>query len=511
MMFDDPAINKDDGPKSYYSCPSCNSFPLINLKEKSIKCPNEHKFKLEDDTFDELFSKMTKLDPSDIPCSECSNKKANFYCFDDDKYYCSNNTREFNSIEISKLHDHCKYHRIKNAYFCEKHNENYCGAYENIHSNCENQIKLEDIKPKQDEVDSLLNSISKYRTEFNKEVNMFLSRFRKCRNEINAEYSLYETILNTYNNIKDNYFLIKNVNELLGQNWKDKWKLINIDKQIEEIKKISSINDITITINITNDTLNKDIYFLCDQENNTADFTYDELNNDNCRLYIDEKQCEFKKYAKFTTTGEHTIRLRISKHLKSMFNMFYECRNLTKIDLSYLNTREVTSMKGTFDHCYELLEIIGLEKIDTSNVTNTSFMFNGCQKIKTLDCRNFNMKNVTDMNTMFQCCYELEEIKGLSAFNTENVTEMSYLFNKCYKMEKLDLENFNFTKVTNIEYIFGFCRELKTLILNGNINPTCTTNDMFVDNYRDDLEIKVKGGDVNHKIRLLHGMTFTEF
>ena len=54
------------------------------------------------------------------------------------------------------------------------------------------------------------------------------------------------------------------------------------------------------------------------------------------------------------------------------------------------------------------------------------------------------------MNTMFQACYELENL-DLSNFDTSNVTNMSWMFNQCNNLKYLNLLNFtiNYNCITD--------------------------------------------------------------
>ena len=48
------------------------------------------------------------------------------------------------------------------------------------------------------------------------------------------------------------------------------------------------------------------------------------------------------------------------------------------------------------------------------------------------------------MSYMFNKCYNLKEIKGINKFNTSKVTDMSSMFKECEELKYLDLSNFEF-------------------------------------------------------------------
>jgi surface protein len=60
-----------------------------------------------------------------------------------------------------------------------------------------------------------------------------------------------------------------------------------------------------------------------------------------------------------------------------------------------------------FSGCNKL-ELIGLNKFDTSKVTDMSYMFNYMDNMINFDLSNFNTENVNQMENMFSSIYNLE-------------------------------------------------------------------------------------------------------
>ena len=58
------------------------------------------------------------------------------------------------------------------------------------------------------------------------------------------------------------------------------------------------------------------------------------------------------------------------------------------------------------------------------------YMFHACSSLKELNLSNLNSNNVTDMGTMFFQCSSLKDL-NLSNFNTNNVTDMRSMFYGC--------------------------------------------------------------------------------
>lgn len=144
-----------------------------------------------------------------------------------------------------------------------------------------------------------------------------------------------------------------------------------------------------------------------------------------------------------------------------MSHMFWNCRNLSSLDLTNFNTTKVENMFGMFNGCENLSSLV-ISNFNTANVTDMSNMFYLCKNLSSLDIPNFNTANVTDMSYMFDTCQKLTEL-NLSNFKTEKVKNMRYMFSYCNKLKKLNLSNFNTANVTNMTCMFINCKELSSL------------------------------------------------
>ncbi|WP_308268235.1 BspA family leucine-rich repeat surface protein [Prevotella sp.] len=102
------------------------------------------------------------------------------------------------------------------------------------------------------------------------------------------------------------------------------------------------------------------------------------------------------------------------------------------------NTYTPTSLKDFFRDCTGLNEITGLKYLNTAEVTDMSFMFWNCKNLSSLDLTNFNTTKVENMSGMFHFCEKLSSLV-ISNFNTANVTDMSNMFSYCNMLEKLNL------------------------------------------------------------------------
>lgn len=227
---------------------------------------------------------------------------------------------------------------------------------------------------------------------------------------------------------------------------------------------------------------------------------YNELNENNCRLYINGIKTDFCKEFKFTNPGKNRVEIEMKEgtQLKSMLGMFNkipivsidvstfdtsqvtnmsclfsECHKLHSINFGNFNTEKVVNMSALFQECYSLASI-DLSSFDTSRVVDMSCLFNECKKLTSLDITNFNTSRVTSMSALFQKCFLLTSI-DLSSFDTSSVMDMSLMFNRCSKLESINLSNFNTERVINMSGLFQLCTSL-TFVDLGSFNTRNTTN-----------------------------------
>ena len=148
-----------------------------------------------------------------------------------------------------------------------------------------------------------------------------------------------------------------------------------------------------------------------------------------------------------------------TSRVTDMSDMFGICYNLRKVDVSGFDTSKVTNMAGMFNSCEGLTEL-DVSNFDTSNVTNMCLMFGGCG-LKSLDISEFNTSKVTNMSGMFSSTYiESLDVSGL---DTSRVTDMRSMFNGCWNLTSLDVSGFDTSQVTDMCYMFYNCPALESL------------------------------------------------
>lgn len=119
-----------------------------------------------------------------------------------------------------------------------------------------------------------------------------------------------------------------------------------------------------------------------------------------------------------------------------------------KIDSEMIKKIKITgplkftgSLTGFFENMVSLTEIEGLNNFDTSEVTEMSYMFSSCEKLRSID---------------------------VSSFDTHNVRDMDYMFARCLCLEELDLSKFKLTSLRNADQMLQELPELSLLVLGSN-------------------------------------------
>ncbi|MBR3198658.1 MAG: BspA family leucine-rich repeat surface protein, partial [Bacilli bacterium] len=205
-------------------------------------------------------------------------------------------------------------------------------------------------------------------------------------------------------------------------------------------------------------------------------------------------------------------------NVTSMNSMFRNCTSLTSLDLSEFDTSSVTDMYGMFAGSdmsgtqtkMMLASITGLDGFDTSEVTDMRYLFFNCGELTTIDLSSFDTSSVTKMNDMFNNVNDLtsklttivfgddfdtssvENIScmfadnplltsiDLSGFDTSNVEDMSYLFNRCYGLRQLLLCSFDTSSVTNMNYMFANMTNIQSIYVGSSWDESnATTTNMF--------------------------------
>ncbi|MBO4250469.1 MAG: BspA family leucine-rich repeat surface protein [Paludibacteraceae bacterium] len=142
-----------------------------------------------------------------------------------------------------------------------------------------------------------------------------------------------------------------------------------------------------------------------------------------------------------------------------------------------------TSTSKWFMNYTSLGKIVNLQFLNTSEVTDMSYMFYGCKLLPELNLSTFNTEKVTNMEAMFAGCAALTDL-NISTWQTPNVTNMQILFWGCTSLTKLNLTKLDIHNVQTMMGMFWYCLELTTIYAETDWSKSTalTTSDgMFTD------------------------------
>jgi len=146
--------------------------------------------------------------------------------------------------------------------------------------------------------------------------------------------------------------------------------------------------------------------------------------------------------------------------------LFYYMTNLISIDFgSSIDSSGVTDMSYMFAMCHSLSSL-DLSGFDTSYATNMSFMFNNCRSLSSQDLSGFDTSRVTAMELMFYNCKSLTDV-NLSSFDTSRVRYFEGMFSLCPSLTHLDLSNFDTSSAVDLSRMFEGCESLAGVDLSG--------------------------------------------
>ena len=154
-----------------------------------------------------------------------------------------------------------------------------------------------------------------------------------------------------------------------------------------------------------------------------------------------------------------------TSNVTDMSSMFWACSSLSSLDLSDLDTSSAEDMSRMFENCSSL-ESLDLSSFDASSAKGMSGMFRGCWSLTSLDLSGLDASSAEDMSRMFDGCSSLESL-DLSGLDASKATDMSRMFDGCSSLESLDLSSFEASGAKGMSEMFRGCWSLTSLDLSG--------------------------------------------
>ena len=180
-------------------------------------------------------------------------------------------------------------------------------------------------------------------------------------------------------------------------------------------------------------------------------FDNNSISENDFEVFIDYKKVDDVKISNnylswnFPKEGIYSIIILFKKKLKSCSEMFLNCDEIIKINLSNFDCSEIFSCKKMFYRCTSLRKI-NLGVLDFSLSTSFENMFFGCENLINLDVSNFDTRNSITFESMFEGCSKLNEI-NVSNFNSSKCEKICCMFSECKSITKINILNWDMCKI----------------------------------------------------------------
>ena len=116
------------------------------------------------------------------------------------------------------------------------------------------------------------------------------------------------------------------------------------------------------------------------------------------------------------------------------------------------NNINIQSTKGMFYNCNEITEI-DMIKFDTSLVTDMSNMFSMCTSLKSIKVDNLVTSKVETFENMFYNCTSLTSL-NLESFTNPSAISLTRMFYGCINLEYINIKNFEEKENINLDDMF---------------------------------------------------------
>ena len=158
-------------------------------------------------------------------------------------------------------------------------------------------------------------------------------------------------------------------------------------------------------------------------------------------IYINEIKQDIINYSYCFTQEENYVKLIWNDAIDKSCYMFFNCSNITEIDLSEFNTSKITETQYMFRGCSSLTSL-NLVNFDTSKVTNAYDMFSFCPSLTSLNISHFYTAKFQNIDFMFAGSSSLTSL-NLSNFDFSKISWINGIFSDCINLEYINIENFN--------------------------------------------------------------------
>ena len=146
------------------------------------------------------------------------------------------------------------------------------------------------------------------------------------------------------------------------------------------------------------------------------------------------------------------------------------------IEVVQFGTVEWTSMERTFKGCKNMTFAASIDIPDLSKVSSMNRMFQECMAFNHPSIADWNVGNVTEMNSTFSGCSIFNQ--SLAGWNVSSVTGMDAMFFYCTAFNQ-PLSNWDVSKVTDMSNMFVNCTAFNQSLENWKVGNVTGMNAMF--------------------------------
>lgn len=153
--------------------------------------------------------------------------------------------------------------------------------------------------------------------------------------------------------------------------------------------------------------------------------------------------------------------------VKDLSSAFQDCTSLETLSLAEQNLSRVQNLSNAFMGCTSLREVDLSGTRITTDLQNTSSMFENCVNLESVNFTSVSMNGVVTASSMFRRCESLVEIKGDKYLGMAAVRDFTDMFAYCKSLSSLSCASWASSSALKMNGMFGGCYSLTELDLYG--------------------------------------------
>lgn len=202
-------------------------------------------------------------------------------------------------------------------------------------------------------------------------------------------------------------------------------------------------------------------------------------------LYIEHVKNIDSMFSGMSRLYKLQLNPQIFKNTVSMSSTFAGCKSLTSLDFSNYDLSSVLKANNCFEWCKKL-ETVRFREDAFQKLVSSVSMFEQCENLKDININELNLSNLKYMSGMFSMCRQLERLELPSI---GEVYDAYGAFSGCNELKYLDIRNFDISyKISSDNWRHTYS------ILTGQINlETLYIRKSFVSRLRSSIQKQIGG------------------